>query len=65
MAKHNHLLQEGDPAPSKAQPASVTNAAPQPGGAGMGVGLYALVLVGAVAAFGAYKYLQANSESGK
>jgi len=31
----------------------------------MGVGLYALVLLGALAAFGAYKYLQMNAESSK
>jgi len=31
----------------------------------MGVGLYALVLLGGLAAFGAYKYLQMNSESSK
>ena len=31
----------------------------------MGVGLYALVFVGGLVAFGAYKYLQMNSESSK
>jgi len=42
---------------------------PKPGhgarsdGAGMGVGLYAVVAVGAVLAFVAYTYLQSNSES--
>ncbi|KAA6413588.1 MAG: cytochrome b5 [Lasallia pustulata] len=31
-------------------------------GAGMGVGLYAVVLVGVLAAFGVYRYMQAQSE---
>ena len=31
----------------------------------MGVGLYALVLLGGLAAFGAYKYLQMSSEAKK
>ena len=31
----------------------------------MGVGLYALVLLGGLAAFGAYKYLQMSSETKK
>ncbi|KAJ4349583.1 uncharacterized protein N0V89_008199 [Didymosphaeria variabile] len=47
---------EGDPKPkSYAQAnASVANA----DGASAGIGLYAIVLVGAALAFGAYKYLQ-------
>ncbi|KAL1610674.1 hypothetical protein SLS60_002344 [Paraconiothyrium brasiliense] len=47
---------EGDPKPkSYAQAnASVANA----DGASTGVGLYAIVLIGAALAFGAYKYLQ-------
>jgi hypothetical protein len=50
--------QEGDPKPkSYAQAnASVANS----DGASSGVGLYAVVLVGAALAFGAYKYLQAQ-----
>ncbi|KAK3214507.1 hypothetical protein GRF29_19g387259 [Pseudopithomyces chartarum] len=49
---------EGDPKPkSYAQAnASVANS----DGASSGVGLYAIVLVGAALAFGAYKYLQAQ-----
>jgi len=49
----------GDPLPKTISP---------PGGAktstssGLGVGLYALLLIGAAAAFGAYQYLQATSE---
>ncbi|KAK7185779.1 hypothetical protein DPSP01_004319 [Paraphaeosphaeria sporulosa] len=50
--------QEGDPKPkSYAQAnASVADA----DGASTGVGLYAIVLIGAALAFGAYKYLQAQ-----
>lgn len=55
----------GDPAPSTAAPVASTSTASKPESAGMGVGLYALVLVGGIAAFGAYKYLQMNSESSK
>ncbi|KAF1976921.1 cytochrome b5 [Bimuria novae-zelandiae CBS 107.79] len=50
--------QEGDPKPkSYAQTnASIANSE----GASTGVGLYAIVLIGAGLAFGAYKYLQAQ-----
>ncbi|KAH6679811.1 cytochrome b5-like heme/steroid binding domain-containing protein [Halenospora varia] len=53
--------QEGDPKPKVATPAASSTSAPS--GAGMGVGLYAIVLLGGAAAFGAYKYLQ--SQEGK
>ncbi|KAL8718679.1 MAG: hypothetical protein Q9225_004215 [Loekoesia sp. 1 TL-2023] len=55
----------GDPEPNQEPPKDFS---PQPsssagGDAGMGVMFYALVLVGAGLAFGAYKYLQAKSAS--
>ncbi|KAF2202804.1 cytochrome b5 [Delitschia confertaspora ATCC 74209] len=49
---------EGDPKPKSYEPTSATGAAADT--ASMGVGLYALVLIGGVLAFGAYKYLQAQ-----
>ncbi|CAF9909774.1 MAG: hypothetical protein ALECFALPRED_005994 [Alectoria fallacina] len=55
----------GDPAPSAATQAASASTASKSDSAGMGVGLYALVLVGGIAAFGAYKYLQVKSESSK
>ncbi|KAL8733687.1 MAG: hypothetical protein Q9181_003484 [Wetmoreana brouardii] len=60
------LPQPGDPEPSAA-PAqgTVTQPSSSDGGAGLGIMFYALVLVGASVAFGAYKYLQASSEAGK
>jgi hypothetical protein len=52
--------QEGDPKPkSYAQP---TSSASTTDGAGLGVGLYAIVLLGGALAFGAYKYLQGQSQ---
>jgi hypothetical protein len=52
--------QEGDPKPkSYAQP---TSSASTSDGAGLGVGLYAIVLLGGALAFGAYKYLQGQSQ---
>ena len=54
-------MQAGDAAPDALKYTSkgkVNNGS----SAGLGVGLYALVLVGGAVAFGAYKYLQANSE---
>lgn len=48
----------GDPAPTtKAAPTSSTSSS---GNTGMGIGLYAVVLVGGLAAFGAYKYMQSQ-----
>ncbi|MCJ1397483.1 hypothetical protein MMC11_000676 [Xylographa trunciseda] len=55
----------GDPAPSTA--AANTMAKNTTGGTssatGMGVGLYAAILIGGALAFGAYKYMQAKSDS--
>ncbi|KAG9248045.1 cytochrome b5-like heme/steroid binding domain-containing protein [Calycina marina] len=45
----------GDPSPKVASPSAVSTPASS---TGMGVGLYALILFGGVAAYGAYNYLQ-------
>ncbi|EME88093.1 uncharacterized protein MYCFIDRAFT_48299 [Pseudocercospora fijiensis CIRAD86] len=52
--------QEGDPAPKSAtqQVADARKAAPSSGG--LGVGVYAVVVVGAAVAYFAYNYLQQN-----
>ncbi|KAK3381353.1 putative membrane bound hemo protein [Podospora didyma] len=47
----------GDPKP-KAAPTGAVAASAQTEGAGLGVGLYAVVLVGGLIAYGAYQYLQ-------
>ncbi|KAK3349393.1 putative membrane bound hemo protein [Lasiosphaeria hispida] len=47
----------GDPKPKAAVPGAVSPAA-NTEGAGIGVGLYAVVLIGGLLAFGAYQYLQ-------
>ncbi|KAH6629076.1 cytochrome b5-like heme/steroid binding domain-containing protein [Boeremia exigua] len=52
--------QEGDPKPKSYAHSSATTAAAD--GASTGVGLYAIILIGGALAFGAYKYLQAQSE---
>ena len=54
-------LQEGDPKPKTyAQGSSSTTTTD---GASTGVGLYAVILLGGLLAFGAYKYLQAAQEA--
>ena len=53
--------QEGDPKP-KVVPGQASSASTS-GSTGMGIGLYAIILLGGAAAFGAYKYLQ--SQDGK
>ncbi|KAI5923529.1 cytochrome b5 [Camillea tinctor] len=50
--------QPGDPAP-KAAPAASASASTSSSG-GLGGALYAVVLIGGLAAFGAYQYLQAQ-----
>jgi len=56
--------QSGDPAPKVPQPSSLTAPAIGSSGAGLGgLGLYAVILVGGVLAFGAYKYLQAKQDT--
>ncbi|KAK0742507.1 cytochrome b5-like heme/steroid binding domain-containing protein [Apiosordaria backusii] len=47
----------GDPKPKTPLPGAVSPAANN-SSAGLGVGLYAVVLLGGLAAFGAYQYLQ-------
>jgi len=51
--------QEGDPKPKVSQATTTTTSSPQ-ASTGLGVGLYAIILLGGAAAFGAYKYLQAQ-----
>ncbi|KAF2870292.1 cytochrome b5 [Massariosphaeria phaeospora] len=52
--------QEGDPKPkSYGGPTAATTS----DGASSGVALYAVILIGGVLAFGAYKYLQSSQES--
>jgi len=52
----------GDPSPkTHAAPATTTASTPS-GNAGLGVGLYAVLVIGGAAAFGAYKYLEANKQ---
>ncbi|KAE9989331.1 hypothetical protein EG327_002848 [Venturia inaequalis] len=53
--------QANDPVP-KAQVAHTTSSSASAGSAGLGVGLYAFIVIGGAVAFGAYKYLEANKE---
>ncbi|KAJ9661593.1 hypothetical protein H2201_006449 [Coniosporium apollinis] len=54
--------EDGDPAPSSsAQPTATQTKGPD--AAGLGIGIYAIILVGGALAFAAYKHLQAKSES--
>ncbi|KAK2627900.1 hypothetical protein QTJ16_002546 [Diplocarpon rosae] len=53
--------QPGDPAPKVSQPSSYS--ASSGGSAGMGVGLYAIILIGGALAYGAYQYTK--SQEGK
>eukprot|EP00918_Siedleckia_nematoides_P062679 GHVU01136628.1.p1 GENE.GHVU01136628.1~~GHVU01136628.1.p1 ORF type:complete len:155 (+),score=25.26 GHVU01136628.1:60-467(+) len=48
----------GDPAPKVAQTTSTSSTSSS--NTGMGVGLYAVILIGGAAAFGAYKYMQSQ-----
>jgi len=50
----------GDPKPNIAAPSTTASTASS--GAGLGVGLYALVLAGGALAFAGYKYLEANKD---
>ncbi|MCJ1425244.1 hypothetical protein MMC29_003132 [Sticta canariensis] len=52
----------GDPAP-KSLP-TTTHAPTSQDNTGLGVGLYAVIFVGVLAAFGAYKYLQVSGTGG-
>lgn len=53
--------QAGDPKPKTYAPTGSTTATTD--GATAGVGLYAIILLGGILAFGAYKYLQTQQES--
>lgn len=61
--------QPGDPKPKTGAPASVNAGASTSGSnsgeAGMGVGLYAILLIGGGLAYGAYHYLQAQQSKNK
>ncbi|KAL1845912.1 hypothetical protein Plec18170_009513 [Paecilomyces lecythidis] len=52
--------QPGEAAPKTANPSSVS--VPKKDNTGLGVGLYAAVLIGGAAAYFAYQYIQANAE---
>ncbi|EED23361.1 cytochrome b5, putative [Talaromyces stipitatus ATCC 10500] len=53
--------QPGDPAP-KTTTASSSGSSSNASSGGLGLGLYAFILLGAAAAYGAYQYLQLNSQ---
>jgi len=55
------LRKPGDPKPAS-QPTASVGSSSSGGSAGMGVGLYALVLVGGALAFAGYKYMEANKD---
>ncbi|KAK5006643.1 hypothetical protein LTR16_009083, partial [Cryomyces antarcticus] len=50
---------DGDPSPTSSS--SSKPAGTKADAAGLGIGLYALILIGGALAFGAYKYLQMGS----
>ncbi|MCJ1245259.1 hypothetical protein MMC30_002462 [Trapelia coarctata] len=52
---------DGDPAPSTTTTKPTTTASTS-SSSGLGVGLYVAILVGGALAFGAYKYMQAQSD---
>ena len=57
------VLQEGDPAPkSAAQQVADTRKSAQSSG-GLGVGVYAFILIGAALAFFAYQQMQSSEKS--
>lgn len=58
------VSQEGDPSP-KSQPPAASSSTSAQDTSGLGVGLYAIVLIGGALAFGAFKYLQAQGEGKK
>ena len=51
-------LQDGDPKPKIAS--NTPAKTPSGGSTGMGIGLYALILIGGATAFGAYQYFQSQ-----
>lgn len=57
------VSQPGDPAP-KATTIS-TPSSTSSDSTGMGIGLYAIILIGGAAAYGAYQYLQSQQQANK
>ncbi|MCJ1406283.1 hypothetical protein MMC19_000348 [Ptychographa xylographoides] len=55
--------QPGDPAPTTTTSTTTTGTSQSDSATGLGIGLYAAILLGGALAFGAYKYMQAKSES--
>lgn len=53
-------MQPGDPKPNAPKPGAVSPAASTGDAAGLGIGVYAIVLIGGAAAYFAYNYLQAQ-----
>lgn len=62
VADHGALQQPGDPTPKAPKPGAVTPAASTGDATGLGIGVYAIVLIGGAAAYFAYQYLQAQQE---
>lgn len=54
-------MQPGDPAPKTAATTSTSNAN-KSDNTGMGIGLYAILLIGGVLGYGAFQYLQKQQE---
>ncbi|KAK4549360.1 hypothetical protein LTR36_006357 [Oleoguttula mirabilis] len=52
--------EQGDPAPKTSGPSTTTASKSASDAAGLGIGVYALILVGGALAFFAYQYLQSN-----
>ncbi|KAL9094892.1 MAG: hypothetical protein Q9165_002841 [Trypethelium subeluteriae] len=59
----NLKRQAGDPSPKTPAPGSTTTGTKPKADASAGVGLYAVLLVGGVLAFGAYQYFQSQGTS--
>ncbi|KAK5737325.1 hypothetical protein LTR17_006742 [Elasticomyces elasticus] len=61
----NLKREAGDPAPSSSGPPSSTPGKPQSASdaAGLGIGVYAIILVGGALAFFAYQYLASSSQN--
>lgn len=53
-------MQPGDPQPNAPKPGAVTHSASTGDATGLGIGVYAIVLIGGAAAYFAYNYLQAQ-----
>lgn len=60
-ANGQFLLQPGDPTPKAPKPGAVTPATTGDA-TGLGIGVYAIVLIGGAAAYFAYQYLQAQQQ---